>query len=280
MTINEALSDIGLKAIIDKVLHQRGIDLRSYKINFLKRRIDVRMKARGLSSYTQYLALLNEDPNEYAALFEALSINVTEFFRDRDVFQAFERYVIPQLASRVDGVRELQVWSAGCATGEEAYSIAMMLSEARKNYGNLRFRIIATDVNPRAIEAAKEGKYPTSIRRNIPPQLLAKYFEPLPDGKHYQVREELRKMITFNVGNLASVQAPQNLDVVFCRNVMMYFDRELQDKLLTKFHKALKPYGYLILGKSETIMGPTTALFESVMSKERIYRKRNVVSPT
>jgi chemotaxis protein methyltransferase CheR len=260
----KSVGESNLQVLLDKVL-EKGINLAQYKSDFLRRRLAVRLRARGTADYLRYSHLLDEDPSEYAALFKALSINVTEFFRDSDVFDAFGQKVIPKLCTEKHSIR---VWSAGCATGEEAYSVAIMLKE----HTNIPFKVLATDMSASAVERARRGRYHDSALKNLPSNILDKYFRSV--GNEYEVSREIRDSVRLNVGDLANCIAPVNLAAIFCRNVLMYFNRELQHKLVARFHHSLLNHGYFVLGKSEAIMGRQSALFEPVMPKERIFRKR------
>jgi chemotaxis protein methyltransferase CheR len=261
----------GVGAVVEKAL-QRGVDLRQYKENFLRRRLDIRLKARGISDYLQYARILESEPAEFHALMATFSINVTEFFRDVDFYNAFYSHIIPDLHHRT-GSGEVRVWSAGCASGEEPYTIAITFAEAAESLGSFSGRIIATDLSAKAVEFARQGIYNAARLENLPGELLSKHFTRLPDGR-YQVSGRLRAMVDFDVGNLSTMAAPRQLDAVFCRNVLMYFDKEMQLRILTKFHRSLKDGGYFILGQSEAVMGESSALFEAVMPRERIYRKK------
>ena len=257
--------------IVEKVM-KKGVDLRQYKDGFLRRRLDVRLKARGVSTYPEYARLLESDPAEFHALLATFSINVTEFFRDFEFYQAFYEKIVPEIYSRAkDG--EVKAWSAGCASGEEPYSIAMLFAEAANTIGRFRGRVIATDVSSKALERAKTGTYAQASIENVPKDMFGRHFVRTQDGQ-YQVSAKVRSLVSFEIGNLSTMSAPQQVDVIFCRNVLMYFDKDTQYSIEQKFHKSLKPGGYFILGQSEALMGESTKLFETVMPKERIYRKR------
>jgi chemotaxis methyl-accepting protein methylase len=268
----ETVSDI--RVIIERVL-ARGVDLAQYKENFLKRRLNIRLKARGISDYTEYAQLLDSDPSEFHSLLATFSINVTEFFRDVDFCNAFYSHIIPDLHFRAGKGSEIKIWSAGCASGEEAYTLAIMFAEASESLDGFKGRIIATDFSSKAIETARLGRYDAVRLANVPEDILTKYFTRLPNGRH-QVSEKLKNMIDFDVGNLATMDAPQHVDAIFCRNVLMYFDKDMQIRILAKFHKSLKDGGYFILGQSEAVMGESSTMFGTVMPKERIYQKKRL----
>ena len=266
-------ADKHLQILVAKVLNRRGVDLSQYKESFLRRRLDIRLRAKGLQDYSQYASLLDEDPSEYSIFFETLSINVTEFLRDKDVFDTFYKQIIPKLTEEKQKHEEIRIWSAGCASGEEVYSIAMLLHEALGDY-NFAFRVIGTDISPKAIQAAKKARYKSETLRKIPSMFLIKYFESLEDTKHYEVCDKIRTSVTFSVGDLSQSIPPSNLDVILCRNTLMYLESEAQHQIFATFYRSLKKSGYLVLGKAETIIGKPAELFEPLLSKERIYRKR------
>ena len=259
-------------SIVEKVI-KHGVDLRQYKENFLKRRLDIRLKAKGIGTYSEYARVLDSDPAEFHALLATFSINVTEFFRDVDFYNAFYSSILPELHARSGS--NIRVWSAGCASGEEPYTIAIMFAEAANSLPGFAGRIIATDFSSKALETARAGRYDMQRLANVPDEMLSKYLTRLPDGM-YEVSQELRSMIDFDTGNLSTMVAPAQLDAIFCRNVLMYFDKDMQIKILAKFHQGLKRGGYFILGQSEAVMGEASKLFETVMAKERIYRKREL----
>lgn len=263
-----------LQMLVEKILHQRGVDLHQYKESFLRRRLDIRLRARGLQDYSQYSSLLDEDPSEYSIFFETLSINVTKFLRDKDVFDTFYKHIIPKLMEGKQNREEIRIWSAGCASGEEVYSIAILLHEALGDSKLNAFKVIGTDISPKAIQSAKNGRYKAETLQNLPRVLLIKYFESLQDRKQYEVCNEIREYVSFSVGDLSRSVSPANLDVIFCRNMLMYLESAVQHKIFATFYRSLKKTGYLVLGKAETIIGKPSELFEPLLSKERIYRKR------
>jgi chemotaxis protein methyltransferase CheR len=257
-------------------MRQRGVDLRQYKTSFLRRRVEMRMREKGLGTYAHYAALLDKRAEEYGMLFNALSINVTEFFRDPKVFDSFSKYVLPALLESHRG-RTIRVWSAGCATGEEAYSIAILFKEAQK-YGPVSARIIATDVSKDAVQAAKQGRYGPVSLQGVPRYLLAKYFHRTEKEGVMEINREVKDSVLFSVGNLLTGDAPRFLDIIFCRNVIMYIERSAQNELLSTFQRALGPGGYLVLGMAETIIGARADLFDTFIARDRIYRKSDRIS--
>lgn len=268
-----------IRLIVDRVA-KKGVDLHQYKDGFLKRRLDVRLKARDVRAYADYARLLDSDPAEFQALLATFSINVTEFFRDFHFYEAFYSRIIPELYLYAGGSgREVRIWSAGCASGEEPYTIAMLFAEAAESLEGLRCRVIATDVSAKALDTARNGIYADASVKNTPPEMTAKYFTRMADGR-YQVSPRLKLMISFEQGNLSTMVPPKAIDAIFCRNVLMYFDKDTQNKIQTKFYQSLRAGGFFILGQSEALMGEPTRLFETVMARERIYRKKASVTPS
>lgn len=256
--------DPQIEAIIKKA-SRFGFDLNHYKTTFLKRRIDVRLRTRGVHNYTEYSELL--DSAESGALFKSISINVTEFFRDKEVFAYLEKNFLPSLSDEKSPT--IRVWSAGCATGEEPHSLAILLNESCKKQDK-SFKVYATDISTNAVETAKKGVYPSISLKNLPPELLSKYFTTKEDGNH--ISQEIKNNIVFNVADLTSFEV-RFLDVIVCRNVFIYYTKETQDMILKKFHNCLKDTGHLVLGMDEGIRAEQTKLFESINPRLRIYKK-------
>ncbi|MBI1829080.1 MAG: protein-glutamate O-methyltransferase CheR [Thaumarchaeota archaeon] len=271
MSLEKQLVDPILNLIIKK-FSLRGLDLQQYKTSFLKRRIDARIRVQGLDSYLQYVSLLDKDPSEYTALFKSISINVTSFFRDKEVFSTFSNEIIPKLLSEKSKSQTIRVWSAGCATGEEAYSLAILLYEKFVKSDLGAFKVYATDISAKAVETAKIGRYTSDSLKNVSNEFLAKYFHVHSNGE-YQVHQEIKNYVTFNVGDIAAFPITY-LDVIFCRNILIYIEKETQYSILQKFHFSLKTSSYLVLGMDESIRGQQSHLFKSILPRQRIYQKQ------
>lgn len=267
----------GLNTVVEQALQDRGVNLLQYKVNFLMRRLDVRLRARGLSNYTEYASLLEKNPSEYPVLFNTLSIGVTEFFRDDDVFFAFSSRIVSELLASPDGAKEIHVWSAGCSTGEEVYTIAILLNEAlRRAKVDIVFRVIGTDISQEAIACSRRGIYPHNILKKMPESIFTRYFQSSSKDGRYQVCQEIRDTVSFETGDITRIAPPKDLDAIFCRNLLMYYERKTQHELLSKFYDSLRPSRYLILGKAEVIIGEPSHFFEVIMPSERIYKKRDM----
>lgn len=251
-----------------------GLSLQSFKDRCLRRRIAVRMRAHGLHTYDEYRALLEGSPEEYGRLKDALTINVTRFYRNAETWQALAGEVLEQMVAKQSG--RLSVWSAGCASGEEPYTLAMVLADILQQAGRpswlTRVSIDATDIDRASLEKASRGWFPAAAFEEAPEHFAVRYCEPADGG--YQVRQSLRDQV--NVSQLDLMQDEpkrRDYDVILCRNVVIYFDRPMQDRLFSRFADALRPEGVLVLGKVETMLGPAAARFKLINIRERIYRR-------
>ncbi len=255
------------------LLHSRTkYDFRSYRKAMVLRRIQRRMGLAHTDSITHYLDMLQQKPEEVTALYKDLLISVTAFFRDPDAYRVLEQELIPALIARQTGESPIRVWVAGCATGEEAYSIAMLLLEGIETaQATCNIQIFASDIDRDAIDVARVGTYPASIVSDISPERLKRFFV-MVDDSHYQIKKRLRESIVFSHQNLISDAPFSRLDFISCRNLLIYLEPEMQQKVIALFHFALSADGTLLLGPSET-MGKTTDLFEPVSKKWRVYRK-------
>src|SRR5438067_1932509 len=270
-TAEEAVSDRGLEAILEKIRDFRNFDFRNYKRGTLLRRIQRRMQDRHKRTTKDYAALLERDPNEVDHLISSMLIKVTSFFRDPDLWEELSSRIIPQMLAEKAAGEEIRVWSAGCATGEEAFTAAMVIAEAMgPSFGNQEIRVFGTDVDEKAIAYARKGQYTREQVQSLPKRLLSEWF--IPEGDAYSVRKELRRSVVFGINNLVSDAPISRLDLLICRNVFIYLDATLQKRVLTRFHYALRRHGILMLGKSELI--PFAArLYEPVDLARRVYRK-------
>lgn len=259
------------------IIHKRtGINFSNYKKSSILRRMEKRMnvlkgEVHSMESYYKYL---EKNADEIDLLQKDLLINVTEFFRDPKAFNEVERLIPDLVKHKVDsGADEIRLWSVGCSTGQEAYSLAIILDRYLKSLDyTIDFRIFATDVDRETIKSASDGIYDKSLISSLPESLTSHYFDE--HGEKYQVKKFLRKKIVFAPHNITKDSPFVNIDLISCRNMMIYFQPELQQKILSLFHFSLVDNGILFLGPSETI-GKLTTLFEPIHSKWKIYRSRS-----
>ena len=229
-----------------------GHDFSAYKANTIRRRIERRINVHQLKGPQQYLQLLRDNPAELDIIFRELLIGVTHFFRDPEAFEALAKQVLPEMLSSLPENHIIRVWIAGCSTGEEAYSVAIVLQEVLTRLKlQLRVQIFGTDLDPHAIDAARDGIYPEGIARDVRPQRLARYFVKEENG--YRVKKEIRETVVFARQNVLKDPPFTRLDLVACRNLLIYFRPDAQHRLLELFHYALSPRGILFLGSSESI---------------------------
>ena len=271
MTLEDPISALDIKKIKDKVHEKTRFNLSYFKPTFLSRRINVRMNVLHITTGSEYANLLQNEPDEINSLYDSLSINVTKFYRNKHVWKTFSTNIIPKLLNSSKTNDTIRVWSAGCATGEEPYSIAIMFSEALKNT-NYKIKIIATDINFQLLQDAKNGVYSFNTLQNLDPELIKSYFTK--GGKHqYKVNNKIKDLVTFHLGDI--VTYPLNyLDVIFCRNLLIYYSKDSQNLILKKFHQVLKENKFLVLGMDESMLGHKIAnSFLPIFPRERIYQK-------
>lgn len=272
MTLEVSIPDPELEKIKKRVIDKTGFDLSYFKPTFLSRRISVRMKVLNITNGSEYADLLNSESDEILSLYDSISINVTKFFRDNQVWNTFSKNIVPKL---FDGEinKTIRIWSAGCATGEEPYSIAIMLQEFLKDR-NYEIKIIATDINSHFLTEAKKGVFSISALQNLNSNLIEKYFSN--SGRdQYIVNKKIKAMITFQLGDIGA-HPISYLDAVFCRNLLIYYNSNAQDLILNKFYKVIKENKFLILGMDESLLGNKNSKnFIPLFPRERIYQKRS-----
>lgn len=239
------------------VYEESGMFLKEEKKDFLEHRLVKRMKAVNIATpYWYYRFLVENKRQELFMLLDSLTINETSFFRNMPQFDLFRNMVLPDVIARNRETRSksLRIWSAGSSTGEEPYSIAMTLLDAFPDGHDWDIRIFASDISMKSLETAHRGVYaPGKVRESVPDKALARYFEAAPGG--LRICDKVRNMVVFDYHNLKHENGMGNLDVVFCRNVMIYFDEEEQKRLVNKLYRSLSPEGYLLLGHAESLYG-------------------------
>ncbi len=256
---------------------ETGHDFSEYKLSTINRRIERRMAVNQIEDLEKYVAFLRKNSAEVESLFKDLLIGVTSFFREPDAFDVLEAECLPKLLQDKPVDKPLRIWVAGCSTGEEAYSMAITVADhMEKHKRNHRVQIFATDIDKKAIESARAGVYPASIAADISEDRLSKYFIENPGEIKgtpgtYRIQDKIREMLIFSEHDVIIDPPFSKLDVVSCRNLLIYMKSELQKKVISLFHYALKPGGYLFLGSSETV-GDFGNLFLTVDRKAKIYQ--------
>ncbi|MFN0107204.1 MAG: chemotaxis protein CheB [Bryobacteraceae bacterium] len=266
-----------LEAVLAKVFlilrAQTGHDFSGYKQNTIWRRIQRRMAVHHVEQASEYLEFLQQTPAEADALFRDFLIGVTSFFREMDAFHTLETLALPQIFAGKAAGASIRVWVPGCSSGEEAYSIAMLLQEQMELVQkNFQLQVFATDIDASAIEAARSGIYPASIAADITPGRLARHFIPTPDGHSYRVTKTIRDILIFSEQDVTRDPPFSRLDLVSCRNLLIYLGTDLQKKLIPLFHYALNPGGFLALGSSESV-GEFTDLFGVADRKAKLFQR-------
>ncbi|CAB50461.1 CheR family methyltransferase [Pyrococcus abyssi] len=267
----------GYELIKAEIFKRLGVDnVNAYKDSYLQRRIRARMRKLGISDYMEYYKLLKQNREEFEELLFTIAINVTEFFRDPVVWKTFQRKVLPELINykKSKGSRSLKIWSAACSTGQEPYSIAMSLYEVLgDNLSGFRVSILATDIDKEALQIAMKGEYPAdAVEKQVPRHMIPKYFDRISDER-YRVKPKLKRLVTFRWFNLLSSVYPKGFDVIFIRNVLIYMSKEAQEEIFRKLYDSLEDHGYLILGKTETILGKSANLFKLYDLVAKVYKK-------
>jgi two-component system CheB/CheR fusion protein len=269
-----AKTESALKKVFVLLRAQTGHDFSQYKPSTISRRIERRMAVHQIETLEDYVKFIQQTPDEVEALFRDMLIGVTSFFRDPEVFAAIEAQVIPGLFAGKPADAAVRVWVAGCSTGEEAYSLAILLAERQEALKQSdKVQVFATDIDSRAIAAARAGIFPASIAADLTPERLARFFSREPGDNAYRIHKGIRGMLIFSEQDVLKDAPFSKLDLVTCRNLLIYLNAELHKKLVPLFHYALKPNGFLVLGTSETV-GESDDLFAALERKHKIYRRK------
>jgi chemotaxis methyl-accepting protein methylase len=268
-----AAEDLAFEALARRISQGAGLAIEAYKTKCIRRRIAVRMRACGVHTYGEYHALLDRNPAEYDRLRDALTINVTRFFRNAETWERLATGFLPDLWSPS---KSLRIWSAGCASGEEAYSLVMLAAELAERRGDPaaleRVRVDATDIDRESLQRAAVARYRAEALLETPGPLRERYFEPI--GSEYRVIERIRHRVDVRAFDLSRETHPAgSYDLIVCRNVVIYFERPMQERLFHSFVETLRPGGLLLLGKVETLFGGARDRFALLDARERIYRR-------
>jgi len=258
-----------LKRYIEQTL---TIQCSSYKQDYIKRRLLSRMRSTSMASYGDYLMYLKKNTPELELLRNALTINVTEFFRDSEVYDAIRREVLPELFKQR---KRLRIWCAGCSTGEEPYSLAMILHEMMAVNKNLSVQLLATDIDKVVLAKAKEGIFSPKAMIKLTDTQIHRHFTKLPDG-NFEAKPHLQELISFRPNDLMTgIPVSRFLDLIICRNVTIYFNEKQKDALAQMFHGALVSGGYYIMGKTEYLGRSVDTLFVAKNTGQKIFTKKD-----
>ena len=261
-------SEDSLLKLMDRLYHVKGWDFRNYKETSLKRRISKRFSANNISSYEDYHKILESNPDEYEKLFSTITVKVSEFFREPEVFDLLARELS---SSEFYDKKGLRAWCCGCAYGEEAYSLGMLLHEYLKPESMQDTKIFATDIDNEALEVGRAGIYREELVYNVNNALRQRHF--IKTDKGYKVRYDIRNKVRF--GRIDIVKDPplSKIDILFCRNLFIYFDHTLQKEVFQKLNFALKPGGIMVLGKVEIMPALFASDYQEIKEGSRVYRK-------
>lgn len=245
------------------IFQKSGISLHDGKRELVRTRLGSRLRELGISSYGEYYKLVAGDPtgNELILMLDSISTNLTSFFREKGHFEFIRDHVMPEMIKRHQGSgsKELRIWSAGCSSGEEPYTLAFTLSHVLKDMRGWNLKILATDISTQMLQRAASGKYVPEKIKTVPSDMLKRYMDRHGEGGNeiYVVKPEIRKLIHFKRFNLMTPQFPfkKKFDFIMCRNVMIYFDKSTQETLVNKYYETLAPGGYLLIGHSESLTG-------------------------
>jgi chemotaxis protein methyltransferase CheR len=258
-----------LLALKRQIQRQVGFVCEGYKEKCLRRRIAVRMRARNVHTYADYGRLLQNDHAEYERLVDTLTINVSKFFRNPEVWEVIREQVVPVLFERT---RVVRVWSAGTAAGEEAHTAAIVLHEYATEHAHSvhRYRVLGTDIDRESLAFAKRAEYSEFAMADIDPVVRDRWFEY--DGT-YRLKPAARQHVRFETLDLIRDPYPQDQHLILCRNVIIYFERAVQELLFRRFYDALAPGGFLVLGKVEALFGAAAHMFQPVANRQRVFRR-------
>ncbi len=268
-----------LEVLIDLIYRKTGIRFEEKKLYFISKRIEKRMNALGMEKFSEYLRLLrfsDRDNHEFQQLTDLLTINETYFFRDFPQMEVFAEQCLLEVSEKKAkaGRRSLRIWSAGCSTGEEPYTLAIILSEMLDDVSEWDIKITAGDIDTNALEKAKRGVYEIRSVRDVPPEYLSKYFKV--SGGLYMVKDQIRNMVQFEHVNLSDknqIRQKMGFDFIFCRNLLIYFDDISRKRLVDQFYVALNPGGYIFLGSSESVGRINTAFKLKKVGGHIVYYK-------
>jgi chemotaxis protein methyltransferase CheR len=264
------------EALKELLLRQRGFDLEAYKERCILRRLMLRARSRGHEGLGDYYRELLHDPGEVDNLFHYLTIHVTQFLRNPGAFRYLRSRILPQLAAAGRPDQMVRIWSAGCASGEEPYTMAILMKDLEREGGEpISHHIYATDVDDASLQKAHRGMYARDALRSLAREEVERWFVPA-EGGLFRVRDELRRNVTFRHADILNDAPARRQNLVLCRNLLIYLSRGEQERVLLRLAAALAPGGYMLLGKAESLIGRNRNHFSTVSPTERIYQKRDL----
>lgn len=259
--------DADFTRLLARMYDERGFDFRNYKSASVKSRVSKRLNALNISSFNEYFKVLDSDPSEYGRLLSYITIKVSEFFREPEVFEVLR----PAINAFLPVNEGLRIWCCACANGEEAYTLAILASELVSPAGLKHTKIFATDIDSDALDIARKAEYREDFLTNVPPELVKKYFTGA--GTGYKVKNSLANLVKFGRHNIVTDRTLTKMHILFCRNLFIYFKKELQEEVFKKLDYAISVGGILVMGKSENLLKPFAHRYVQLGSDMSIYRK-------
>jgi chemotaxis protein methyltransferase CheR len=272
-SMSDFLGDADFELYRKLIYDASGIHFSATNRSILESRLKERLREKKLEGLKEYYQLLLGDKEELKTLLDSVTTNLTRFFRNQPHFDALEKFVVPELI-KIRGSapdRKLRVWSAGCSTGEEPFTVAMLMKEILP--AGWSCEVVASDISLKSLMVGKEGFYPESRVQGVPEAYLVKYFERKADG--YQIKDDIKKLVRFDYHNLKNDSGQRNLDIVFCRNVLIYFDEAAQKATVERFYEAMAPKSFLFIGHSESLFGMNTK-FEFVKTDWACFYRKSI----
>jgi len=263
------LENMSYQRLKKKLQETVGINFGGYRDEYLKRRMNIRLRATNTNTFGRYLQYLNKNPDEYNILLNEITVNYTTFMRDQDVYNYLEHFILPRLLQ----TSPVRIWSAGCASGEEPYSLAILVHKILgSRIQNHNVVIYASDIDKDALSKASKGEYQQRQLQGLSELTIRNYFNKNADDS-YQVKDNVKQIIHFGEHDLMKPSPYNSLDLILCRNVMIYFSREGQQQVHMHFYNALRPGGYFVSGKAEILSGEPSVKFKPLEVKTRVYQK-------
>lgn len=265
--------DFHFENLKKKVMEDVGFQTQHYGDRHLKRRFMVRMRVVGANTHRDYLKYLESDPAEYQKLLEVLTVNVTEWFRNPEVFKVIEKRILPDIVrtNMAQGRKSLRIWSVGCSDGKEPYSLAILVNNVIARADDFTAKIIAWDIDDQMLKIARFGLYTQDAMKGLDKRQIQLYFTKEVEG--FRIRPEIRSIVDFNNRDINKDIPLRGLDLIICRNLVIYFKPERKADLYMELYHSLRPNGYFVMGKSETLMGESQMAFKKIDNVNRIYQK-------